>query len=50
MGASDPALQTRRRANLRRLMQVLEDEGIQSLAAQAGIVAKKSAPQLNALI
>lgn len=50
MSASDPSLQTRRRANLRHLIRTLEGEGIQSWAAQAEILATMTGPQLQALI
>jgi hypothetical protein len=50
MSASELALQTRRRANLRHLIQSLNDEGIQSWSAQAAIFANMTGPQLQALM
>ncbi len=40
-------LQTRRRANLRHLIQSLENEGIQSWSAQADLLANISGPELQ---
>jgi hypothetical protein len=50
MSASELALQTRRRANLRHLIQSLEEEGVQSASAQAAILANMTGPQLQALM
>jgi hypothetical protein len=50
MNGLDPALQTRRRANLRHLIEALDREGVQSWAAQAGILADMSGPALRAVM
>lgn len=50
MSAYELALQTRRRANLRHLIQALEREGIQSWALQAGILGDISGPELQAIM
>lgn len=50
MSASELALQTRRRANLRHLIRSLEEEGVQSVAVQAAILANMTGPQLQALM
>jgi hypothetical protein len=48
--ASDLASQTRRRANLRHLVQSLDAAGVQSSSVQAGIVANISGRELDALL
>jgi hypothetical protein len=50
MSASELALQTRRRANLRHLIQSLDDEGIQSWSVQAGIFANMTGSELQELM
>jgi hypothetical protein len=50
MSASELARQTRRRANLRHLIQLLESEGIESPSVQAGILANLTALQLQGLL
>lgn len=50
MTSPELALQTRRRGNLRHLIQSLEGEGIQSWSAQAAIFANMTGPRLQALM
>ncbi|HXS18995.1 MAG TPA: hypothetical protein VN764_17475 [Polyangiaceae bacterium] len=50
MSASQLALQTRRRANLRHLIQSLDEEGVQSVDAKAAIVANMTGRQLQGLM
>lgn len=50
VSTSDLALQTRRHANLRHLIQLLDAEGIQSWAVQAAVFADMTGPQLQALM
>jgi hypothetical protein len=50
MSTSELARQTRRRANLRHLIQLLESEGIESPSVQAGILANLTALQLKDLL
>lgn len=48
--ADDCARQTRRRANLRQLIQTLDSAGIQSLSEQAAIFANITGRELEALM
>jgi hypothetical protein len=50
MSASELALQTRRRANLRHLLQSLDREGVQSWPAQAAIFANMTGPELRTVM
>jgi len=50
MSASDLALQTRRRANLRHLIQSLDQVGVQSRSLQAEIIAGMKGPDLQRII
>jgi hypothetical protein len=50
MNASELALQTRRRANLRHLLQSLDREGVQSWTAQGAILANMTGLELRAMM
>jgi hypothetical protein len=50
MSAVDLAIPTRRRADLRHLIQVLDNEGIHSWSVQAGIFGNMTGPELQALM
>ncbi|APG04841.1 hypothetical protein BJI69_13690 [Luteibacter rhizovicinus DSM 16549] len=50
MSTSQLALQTRRRANLHHLIQLLDGEGLQSWAARAAVMANITGAQLKAFM